>query len=114
MFRVIKDNKSLSIKSQIATLEPGKFSKYLPNVFTEHGILMLSSVLRSDTAIQVNIQIMRTFIMLRKYSLNYDELSERINELEHNYTDIYQALDNLLKKDKINSDKNNFKKIGYK
>ena len=53
-----------------------------PRVFTEHGILMLSSVLRSDTAININIQIMRTFVEIRKYALTHDELAKQIASLD--------------------------------
>ena len=59
-----------------------KFSQFLPMVFTEHGILMLSSVLKSDTAIDVNIQIMRTFTSIRKYALTHDELAKQIASLD--------------------------------
>ena len=61
MFRLSKEEND-SLRSQIATLNRGKHSKYLPHVFTEHGVTMLASVLNSDRAIQVNIQIIETFI----------------------------------------------------
>lgn len=53
-----------------------------PYVFSEHGVAMLSSILRSDIAIEVNIQIMRTFVEIRKYALTHDELAKKIEELE--------------------------------
>lgn len=53
-----------------------------PRVFTEHGILMLSSVLRSKIAVEVNIKIMRTFVEMRKYALTHEELAKRIESLE--------------------------------
>jgi len=59
-----------------------KFSQFLPFVFTEHGILMLSSILKSDIAIDVNIQIMRTFTAIRKYALTHDELAKQIASLD--------------------------------
>ena len=58
-----------------------KFSQFLPIVFTEHGILMLSSVLRTDIAIDVNIQIMRTFTAIREFALTHDELAKQIASL---------------------------------
>ncbi len=58
-----------------------KNRKYNPYVFTEQGISMLSSVLRSDIAIEVNIQIMRTFVEMRKYALTHNELAKKIEEL---------------------------------
>ncbi len=56
-----------------------------PRVFTEHGILMLSSVLNSKRAIQVNIQIMRTFTKIREFILSHKDLQKKIEELERNY-----------------------------
>jgi phage regulator Rha-like protein len=55
--------------------------KYKPHVFTEHGILMLSSVLNSDRAIDVNIQIMKIFVHMRHYTLSQSETNEQIAEL---------------------------------
>jgi len=59
--------------------------KYQPYAFTEHGILMLSSVLKSQRAVQVNIQIMRTFVRWRQMFLSNETLIERLDELEENY-----------------------------
>ncbi len=59
--------------------------RYLPYAFTEQGIAMLSSVLRSDRAVHVNIQIMRTFVQLRHMLANHTELSRKIAELEQKY-----------------------------
>jgi hypothetical protein len=63
----------------------GTHIKYQPYAFTEHGILMLSSVLKSPRAVQVNIQIMRTFVRLRQMLASNEILIERLNELEENY-----------------------------
>ena len=60
-------------------------SRKRPRVFTEHGILMLSSVLNSKRAIQVNIQIMRTFAKIREFILNHKDLQRKIEELERRY-----------------------------
>ncbi|PCI38347.1 MAG: DNA-binding protein [Elusimicrobia bacterium] len=57
-------------------------NRYLPFVFTEQGIAMLSSVLRSRQAIQVNVEIMRAFVRLRKIIATNEDLSRRLNELE--------------------------------
>jgi len=88
-----------SLRSQIASLKNlkrGEHSKYLPFVFTEQGVAMLASVLKSETAIQVNIQIVRAFIALRQYALGYAELNQKLESfmLETNmqFNDIYQAL----------------------
>ncbi len=62
-----------------------KHSMATPCAFTEHGILMLSSVLNSDRAIQVNIQIMRAFNRIRRMILNYDDLKKKIETMEKKY-----------------------------
>ena len=74
-------------RSQIVTLKKarGTHMKYQPYAFTEHGILMLSSVLKSQRAVQVNIQIMRTFVRWRQMFLSNETLIERLDELEENY-----------------------------
>jgi hypothetical protein len=95
-----------SLRSQFATLERGrgKHRKFLPYVFTEQGVAMLSSVLNSPTAIQVNISIMRVFVSMRTWAMNYDDLLDRINELNANQTahneriqHIYQVIEELLR-----------------
>jgi hypothetical protein len=63
----------------------GKHIKYRPYAFTEHGILMLSSVLKSERAVQVNIQIMRTFVRLRELLASNADLNRRLDDLERNY-----------------------------
>jgi hypothetical protein len=69
-------------RSQNVIMKRGENIKYPPRAFTEHGILMLSSVLRSATAIQVNIQIMRTFSKMREMMQGYRDLIERIQKIE--------------------------------
>ena len=70
------------VRSQMASTKRGQHIKYLPYAFTEHGILMLSSVLNSQRAIDVNIQIMRTFSRLRQLIANNKELSGKLDQLE--------------------------------
>jgi hypothetical protein len=74
---------------------------------------MLASVLRSPKAIEVNIQIVRTFVYLRQYALTYKELAARLKELEGRFSDISQAIDYLLNKDKLIEDQKDRKRIGY-
>ena len=76
-----------SLRSQIATLDiaRGKHKKYLPYVFTEQGVSMLSSVLKSKRAVQVNIEIMRAFVRLRYFLSTHKELSRKLDELEKKY-----------------------------
>jgi len=85
-----------------------------PFVFTEHGILMLSSVLSSEKAVQMNIQIIKTFVQLRKLANNYDEIMNKIQQMEsHNneqFSEIYQVLQNLLSK----PEEKPRTKVGYK
>lgn len=73
-----------SSRSQIVTLKKGRGSnlKYLPSVFTEHGVLMLSSVLNSDKAIQTNIQIMRIFTKVRQMLLDTTEIKIDILQIQ--------------------------------
>jgi ORF6N domain len=76
---------TLRSRSQIVTLKRGQNIKYRPYAFTEHGILMLSSVLKSEPAVQVNIEIMRAFVRIRQMLASNTELSRRLDELESKY-----------------------------
>jgi hypothetical protein len=71
-------------------------SRYLPKAFTEHGVTMLASILKGERAVKMNIAIVRAFIALRKISMHYNELAEKIKELEIRYnkqfSDIYDVL----------------------
>ena len=78
----------IALRSQIVTLDKtgrGRYSKYLPYAFTEQGVAMLSSVLRSKQAVQVNIEIMRTFVRMRQILSANKDLSHRLDELEKKY-----------------------------
>jgi hypothetical protein len=70
--------------------------RYLPKVFTEQGIAMLSGVLKSDRAVNVNISIMRMFVQMRKLASEYSELEERVSELEDRSTKVYLAILELM------------------
>jgi len=72
-------------RSQIVTLKRGQNIKYRPYAFTEHGILMLSSVLNSERAVQVNIEIMRAFVRLRQILASHKDLAKKLEELEKKY-----------------------------
>ncbi len=91
------------LRCQFGTLEKGKYSKYLPHAFTEQGVAMLSSVLNSERAIQVNILIMRAFTKLREILLTHKELAVKIEALEKKYAehdetikDIFETIKQLL------------------
>lgn len=92
--------------------------RYMPYVFTEQGVAMLSSVLKSKKAIQINIQIMNTFVKIRKFALENTDLSKRLTKVEQyliNYCkeneadkqEIYKAIDLLMDRTKPS-------KIGFK
>ena len=85
-------NKGDSSRFQIGTLKRGKNIKYLPYAFTEQGVAMLSSVLRSERAILVNIQIMRTFTKLRELLSSNKELREKIEKMESKYDSQFQVV----------------------
>jgi ORF6N domain len=73
-----------SLRLQIETSEGRGGTRYLPYAFTEQGLAMLSGILNSDVAINVNINIMRAFVMMRQYALNYQDLATKISALEQN------------------------------
>ena len=79
-------------RSQFVTLKRGENIKYQPYAFTEHGILMLSSVLRSERAVAVNIAIMRTFVKLREMLASQKDLVRRLDELEKKYDKHFQVV----------------------
>lgn len=81
MFQLNQDEVKV-LRSQFATLKKGKHRKYLPYAFTELGVAMLSSVLKSDRAVQMNIYIMRAFVKLREIMASNAEIGEKIKELE--------------------------------
>ena len=97
MFELTKNETIPLSRSQFVTLNKGRGSniKYLPFAFTELGVAMLSSVLNSDTAIEINRKIMRAFVAIRQYVLNYSELKHE--------------LDNFMRETNSRLDKNDMK-----
>ena len=87
MFRLTVNEAEIviSLRSQIATLKRGRHRKYLPYVFTEQGVAMLSSVLHSNRSIAVNIVIMRAFVKLRELSARSQELVRQLSEMGKKY-----------------------------
>ena len=74
------------LRSQIVTSKKGSGGRrYLPYVFMEQGVAMLSSVLNSERAVQVNIEIMRAFVNLRELLVSHKDLARRLDELENKY-----------------------------
>ena len=89
------------LRSQVVILKHGAHRKYLPYAFTEQGVAMLSSVLRSPRAVQVNIEIMRTFVRLRKWLASNTELAQRLDKLEQSYDKkfrvVFEAIRELMR-----------------
>ncbi|WP_396152206.1 ORF6N domain-containing protein [Flavobacterium sp.] len=100
------------LRSQIVTSKRGGL-RYMPFAFTEQGVAMLSSALNSEKAIAINIAIMRTFVSLRQFALNYKDLNDKITEIEKQFPDIYKILNFLMDKEKTVSIKER-NKIGFK
>jgi len=100
MFR-LSEKEYENLRSQFVTSSSGHGGRrYLPYVFTEQGIYMLSAVLRSKVAIEVSIEIMRTFAKIREFSLHYNALARQIMELErkHNrkFQEVFAQLDAIV------------------
>ena len=113
MFQLNEEEAEI-LKSQFVTSSWGGTRK-LPFAFTEHGVTMLASVLRSDKAIEVNIQIVRAFIILRQYAFGYAELNQKLENfmLETNlqFNNIYEALTELASQKE--QDAKSRKRVGY-
>ena len=107
-----------SLRLQIETSNTRGGTRYLPYAFAEQGVAMLSGILNSDKAIDVNIAIMRAFIALKQFALTNTELNNKLKELEKTYTkqfkDVYEAINYLLQKDKQETSQKERKQIGYK
>jgi hypothetical protein len=90
---------SESLRSQIATLKTagrGQHRKYLPYVFTEHGVAMLSSILRSKQAVQVNIAIIRTFVRVRQILASNRDLARKVQEHDCQIATLFDTVEKLL------------------
>ena len=95
MFRLTKEEYGV-LRFQIGTSKRGG-QRYLPYVFTEQGVAMLSSVLNSERAILVNIQIMRVFTKLREMMISHKDLAQKIEELEKKFKGRFGKQDKRLK-----------------
>jgi hypothetical protein len=116
----LTDVENDSLRSQFVTLKKGRgqHQKYLPSVFTEHGVLMLSSILNSDKAIQTNIQIMRIFTKVRQMLLDTTDLKidimqiqKKLENHDKNIELVFSYLDELTDKKENTKPRT---KIGYK
>jgi hypothetical protein len=117
----LTENEYESLRSQIVILKEngrGRHKKYLPFAFTEQGIAMLSGILNSEVAINVNIAIMRTFVIIRRFAIEHKELNSKLLEMESKYekqfSDIYEALNFIIKRDETETLQKERNQIGYK
>jgi phage regulator Rha-like protein len=119
----IETSKPLRLQNE--TIENRGGTRYLPYAFTEHGVTMLASVLKSDRAVNMSIAIVRAFIEMKKQLNQYTELAQKIHELEtltnSQFIEVYEALENLIndttkikETQKVKSDWNNRQQIGFK
>lgn len=117
MFELNKDEWE-TLRCNFSTSNSRGGTRYMPFAFTEQGVAMLSGVLNSDKAVNVNIAIMRAFTALRHFALTYTELAQRLEALEarmgSKFTDVYEALDLLLNEKSKEIDWNNRNRIGFK
>jgi hypothetical protein len=106
-----------NLRSQIVTSSWGG-KRYLPFAFTEQGVAMLSGVLKSTKAIQVNISIMRVFVAARQLVVGNSTIAKKLEELEAKYNkqfkDVYEALSYLMETKKLDDKQKQRTKIGYK
>ncbi|MFM1947009.1 MAG: hypothetical protein RL207_1292 [Bacteroidota bacterium] len=113
----LTSNEWENLRTQIATSSWGG-KRYLPFAFTEQGIAMLSSVLHSDVAIEINISIMGAFVHMRQWALTHEELTIQLREMEKRYdrkfVDIEQVLNYLMQNDQKKVRQSNRSKIGFK
>lgn len=106
------------LRSQIVISKQRGGTQYLPYAFTEQGVAMLSSVLKSSRAVKINIAIVRTFVLMRQYALSHKDLTIQLREFERKYDkqfkDVHDILRHLWKKHKQEVDQKERKQIGFR
>lgn len=114
-------NQEVNSSQIVTSSQKRRRADLLPYAFTEHGVTMLASVLRSDKAVQMNIAIVRAFIALRKFAIQYSEIAEQLKELKHKVgnhdvqlNQIYNAIENLLDEKTEQKSWQEREKIGFK
>lgn len=113
MFQLTKDELA-NWRSQFVTSNSDKMGlRHQPFAFTEHGVAMLSSVLKSEEAIAINIQIIRTFITLRDLATSNSDLNHKIEFLEKHYNDQFKIVFDALRK-VLTIEEDQKPEIGYK
>jgi len=118
MFR-LTINEWSSMRLQFATASQSKRNvNVTPYAFTEQGLAMLSGVLNSEKAINVNIAIMRAFVQVRQFALTNKDLTEKLKKLENKtnkkFKDVYEVLNYLLQKDRLEIEDKTRTRIGFK
>jgi phage regulator Rha-like protein len=121
-YQIATSNDNLSpLRLQIETSNTRGGTRYLPYAFTEQGVAMLSGVLHSDKAINMNIAIMRAFVEIRRITLNktglkqqLEEIKQRISEHDMQLSQIYDAIENLLDETAAQNKWNDRERIGFK
>jgi hypothetical protein len=107
-----KVKKAGAIRSQVVTASAHGGRRAIPYAFTEQGIAMLSSVLRSQRAVEVNITIMRTFVQLRRLMVSNRDLARRVQAMENRYDEqfsqVFDAIKQLISEDKTRKAKRSF------
>ncbi len=105
-----------ALRSQIVTLKTGRgeHRKYEPYVFTENGVAMLSSVLNSERAIEVNIQIMRTFTKLRQMIASHKDLAGKLASLEKKYDAQFRVVFDAIRELMVPITPEKKRKIGFR
>lgn len=117
------DDEDDPLRLQIETLKKGRgqHTKYMPYVFTEQGVAMLSGILNSDKAINMNIAIMRAFVEIRRIVLQQGDIREQLKQIQQRITahdtqlsSIYDAIENLLDDTAAQRKWDNRERIGFK
>ncbi|MBK8501890.1 MAG: ORF6N domain-containing protein [Saprospiraceae bacterium] len=108
------------LRSQIVTSKSGG-TRYMPLAFTEHGVLMLSSILNSDRAVEINIQIMRIFTKMRQLLLTHKDLLLKLEQIERTVSShddqivvLFEYLKKLMEEKEIRQEQESRKRIGFK
>ena len=103
----------VGLRSQSVTLKRGEHAKYPPYAFTEQGVAMLSSVLRSKRAVQVNVEMMRTFVRLRRILAENADMARRLDELEKKYDVQFRVVFDAIRKLMQPSETTKKRRIGF-
>jgi len=112
MFPLTRAEYAELLRCQIGTLERGKYSKYFPYAFTENGVAMLSGLLSTSRAVQVNIQIMRTFTKIRELLTTHADLRRKLEAMEKKYDYQFKVVFDAIKSLITEPDKK-VKRIGF-